>query len=516
MNLYSLLKERETAANPIKVGVVGAGKFATMFMSQVIRTPGMRLVAVCDLNTERAKQNLLTAGFESDQITYKSKDKRKVMLTDDPVNLFTRGVVDVIVESTGDAIAGVDNAIQSIENGIDVIMVNVEADVLAGPSLVAKAQENGVIYSLAYGDQPALICEQIDTIRAMGLSVVCAGKGTKYLPEYHQSTPSSVWDYYGLTKEDAQAGGMNSKMFNSFLDGTKSAIEMTAVANATGLKPPQDGLLFPPCSVDNIASTLIPHSEGGILEEKGMVEVISSLNRDGSDIERDLRWGVFVVFEAETQYVRRCFAEYGLVTDNSGNYSALYRPYHLIGLELGISVEVISSLNRDGSDIERDLRWGVFVVFEAETQYVRRCFAEYGLVTDNSGNYSALYRPYHLIGLELGISVASVVLRREPTGSPVSFSADVISIAKRDLGVGEMLDGEGGSMVWGKIVPVENSLLQFAVPIGFATGLELARPIAKGAVVTWHDVRVRDCHSAHSLRKQMEFNRLGYDHYVGQ
>ncbi len=449
MNLYSLLKDRETAGNPIKVGVIGAGKFATMFMSQIIRTPGMRLVAVCDLNTERAKQNLLAAGFESDQITHKFKDVSKVMLTDDSVNLFNRGLVDVIVESTGDAIAGVNNASQSIENGIDVIMVNVEADVLVGPSLATKAKENGVIYSLAYGDQPALICEQIDTVRTMGLSVVCAGKGTKYLPEYHQSTPNSVWDYYGLTKENAQAGGMNSKMFNSFLDGTKSAIEMTAVANATGLKPPQDGLLFPPCSVDNMVSTLIPHGDGGILEEKGMVEVISSLNRDGSEIERDLRWGVFVVFEAETQYVRRCFAEYGLVTDNSGNYSALYRPYHLIGLELGVSV-------------------------------------------------------------------ASVVLRREPTGSPVSFSADVISIAKRDLKAWEMLDGEGGSMVWGKIVPVEKSLLQFAVPIGFATGLELARPVGKGTVVTWHDVRVRDCHSAHSLRKQMEFDRLGYDHYVGR
>ena len=394
MNLYSLLQEREVSRTPIRVGMVGAGKFATMFMSQIIRTPGMSLDVVCDLNPDRARKNLSTAGFQdsrtfnSPQKTYANSD---VFVTDDINDVLRAGSVDVVIESTGDPIAGVSHALQSIGCGIDIVMVNVEADVLAGASLAKKARDHNVIYSLAYGDQPALIVEQVDTVRSMGLEVVCAGKGTKYLPSYHQSTPDTVWNYYGLTREDAERGGMNSKMFNSFLDGTKSAIEMTAVANATGLEPPENGLSFPPCSVDELGSILRPKSEGGVLAKKGMVEVISSLHRDGSEVERDLRWGVYVVFEAGTEYVERCFKEYGLVTDSTGKYSALYRPYHLIGLELGVSV-------------------------------------------------------------------ASVALRREPTGSPVSFSADVVSVAKRNLGVGEVLDGEGGSTVWGKIVPAAHSL----------------------------------------------------------
>ena len=172
------------------------------------------------------------------------------------------------------------------------------------------------------------------------LFVVAAGKGTKYLPIYHASTPETVWGHYGFSASQVAGGDFNAQMFNSFLDGTKSAIEMTAVANATGLSAPSDGLLFPPCGVDDLAHTLRPKSEGGVLDGKGKVEVISSLERDGRPVFRDLRWGVYVVFEGATQYVRDCFKQYGLVTDSSGRYTAMYKPYHLIGLELGISVEI--------------------------------------------------------------------------------------------------------------------------------------------------------------------------------
>ncbi len=430
MNLYSLLQNRERANNPIRVGIIGAGKFATMFMSQIIRTPGMKLIAVCDLNLERARNNLHTVGFSE-------QDVHKTLITEDVTKLMESSGIEVVVESTGDPIVGARHALMCIARRIDIVMVNVEADVLVGAALAKRARDNNVIYSLAYGDQPALIVEQVDTVRSMGLEVVCAGKGTKYLPSYHQSTPETVWDYYGLTREDAEKGGMNSKMFNSFLDGTKSAIEMTAVANATGLKPPNDGLAFPACSVDELGSILRPESEGGILPQKGMVEVISSLNRDGSEVERDLRWGVYVVFEAGTAYVERCFREYGLLTDSTGKYSALYRPYHLIGLELGVSV-------------------------------------------------------------------ASVALRRESTGCPIKFAADVVSVAKRDLGVGELLDGEGGSTVWGKILPAESSLDLKALPIGFASSLTLCNPVPEGSVVTWNDVRIEESNDIHRLRNEME------------
>src|SRR5918998_2647467 len=142
-------------------------------------------------------------------------------------------------------------------------MVNVEADVLAGPLLARKAREKGVVYSMAYGDQPALIAEMVDWARASGFKVVAAGKGTKFLPAYHHVTPAEVWSHYGLTPEEAKRAGMNAQMFNSFLDGTKSALEMAAVANACGLAVPEDGLSFPPCGVDHPPHVLRPRAAGG-------------------------------------------------------------------------------------------------------------------------------------------------------------------------------------------------------------------------------------------------------------
>src|SRR5215813_12295593 len=160
-------------------------------------------------------------------------------------------------------------------------MVNVEADVLAGPLLAEEARAAGVVYSLAYGDQPALVCELVDWARACGFEVAAAGKGTKYLPAYHAVTPDDVWSHYGLTPEEARQGGMNPQMFNSFLDGTKSAIEMAAIANATGLDVPADGLGFPPCGVDELPQVLRGAAADGDLDHDGMVEVVSSLERDG-------------------------------------------------------------------------------------------------------------------------------------------------------------------------------------------------------------------------------------------
>ena len=424
MNLHAKLRQLQSAGRPIRVGVVGTGKFATMFLSQVLRTSDMKLTWVCDLNLNRARSSLQTAGFDPGQISCKPNNAESaVIITDRIDDMIASDAVDVVIESTGDPIAGAIHAMKCIDAGIHLVMVNVEADALIGPMLNAKACQQGSIYSLAYGDQPALIAELVDSIRTVEFDVTCAGKGTKYLPDYHESTPETVWSYYGLTEQQARQGGMNSKMFNSFLDGTKSAIEMAAVSNATGLRAPAAGLKFPACSVDNLPSVLKPRPQGGIL-----------------DGER--------------------------------------------------TVEVISSLKRDGTSVDHDLRWGVYVVFEAPTDYVRRCFGEYGLVTDESGIYSSLYRPYHLIGLELGVSVASVALRGEPTGAPSFFNADVACIAKKDLRSGERLDGEGGATVWGRLTTAEESIAQRYLPIGLSCGARILRSIAKGQAIRRDDVEI--------------------------
>ena len=180
-----------------------------------------------------------------------------------------------------------------------------------------------------------------------------------------------MWGYYGLTPEQAQVGGLNPKMFNSFLDGSKPAIESTAVCNATGLTPAPYGLAYPPASINDLPSVMRPRVEGGQLHHKGQIEVVSSLERDGQPL-----------------------------------------PY--------------------------DIRFGVWVVFEGDTEYIRRCFTEYGVRTDPSGRYACLYKRWHLIGLEVGISVASIGVRHEPTGCPTGFRADAVATAKRALKPGEL------------------------------------------------------------------------------
>ena len=429
MNLHRLLLQREREGRPLRIGLIGAGKFGAMLLSQVRRTPGMRLTAVADLNAAAAREAMTRVGFTGGELA-------DVSLFDDGRRLIDSPDVEIVIDATGSPAAGVTHVLACCGAGKHIVMVNVEADALVGPVLARKAREAGIVYSLAYGDQPALICELVDWARTSGFEVIAAGKGTKYLPAYHASTPETVWGHYGITPEDARLGGLNAQMFNSFLDGTKSAIEMCAVANATGLAAPA-GLSFPPCGVDDLPRVLRPQAEGGQLAHRGQVEVISSLERDG-------------------------------------------RP------------------------VFRDLRWGVYVVFAADSEYVRRCFREYGLVTDPSGRYSAMYKPYHLIGLELGVSVASVGLRGEPTGAPEAFNADVVATAKRDLQVGEMLDGEGGFTVYGRLLPVAQSLSEGALPLGLAHKVRLTRNVSAGQSLRWSDIEIDDSQPAARLRREME------------
>ncbi|SUZ32908.1 hypothetical protein ROE7235_02673 [Roseibaca ekhonensis] len=148
-------------------------------------------------------------------------------------------------------------------------MVNLEAGVLVDLELVRSASQAGVAYSMAYGDQPALVSEMVDWARATGFQVAAAGKGTKYLPAYHHVTHNDVWSHYGLTPSEAARAGMNPQMFNSFLDGTKSAIEAAAMANSCGLDVPEAGVAFPPCGVDDLAHILRPANIGGSLIATG-------------------------------------------------------------------------------------------------------------------------------------------------------------------------------------------------------------------------------------------------------
>ncbi len=331
MNLHRMLEERASAGRPLRVALIGAGKFGSMYLAQAKHTPGIHLVAVADLAPDRAKASLARVGWPAERYAARTIAEAgrggTTCVTDDTAAVIASPEVEIVIDATGSPAAGIRHALACCRHGKHVVMVNVEADALAGPLLARRAREAGIVYSLAYGDQPALICELVDWCRTAGFEVVAAGKGTKYLPAYHESTPATVWPHYGFTPEQVASGDFNAQMFNSFLDGTKSAIEMAAVANATGLAPASGGLAFPPCGVDDLPRVLRPRDEGGHLEHVGQVEVISSLERDGRPVFRDLRWGVYVTFRAGVRqgedYVRRCFGEYGFPTDPSGRYSAM-------------------------------------------------------------------------------------------------------------------------------------------------------------------------------------------------
>ena len=442
MNLFSLMQQRTAEAGPIRVGVIGAGKFASMFLTQAVGSENIHVVGVADLNVPKAKDALARTGWPTERYSAASLDEALrtggTAVIGDSNELLTHDAVEVILEITGNPLVGTYHAVTAIDHGKHVIMVNVEADCMVGPILQRRAQAAGVIYAMAYGDQPALICELVDWCRTVGFDVIAAGKGTKYLPEYNYSTPDTVWDYYGFTPEQLASGDYNPKMFNSFLDGTKSAIEMAAVANGTGLIPQEEGLLFPAASKDDLPTVFRENRFAG-----------GSLTRRGT-------------------------------------------------------VEIASSMYRNGEEVPDNLRWGVYVTFEATTDYAVQCFKEYGVHTDETGRYGSLYRPYHMIGLELGVSIASAVLRKEATGAPTGFRGDVVTTAKKNLRAGDMLDGEGGYTVFGKLAPAHTSLARNALPLGLAHGAKVIRDVSKDQIVSWDDVVVDESEFAVQIRRQLE------------
>lgn len=442
--LLSLLEARAESERPLRVGLIGAGRFGTMFLGQALRIQGLHVLGLADLSTSRAFEALDQAGWPSVRVQAKSFSEAlrvgSTCVTDDAESLIEAPGLEVLIEATGDPRAGVVYALRAIESGRDVVMATVESDVLVGPLLARRARRAGVVYSLAYGDQPALICELVEWARANGFEVICAGKGVKYVPHYRRCTPDTVWEHYGTDPASAARDGLNPRTYTAAIDGTKAAVEMAAVANATDLVPQPEGLRFPPCGVDDLAQVCRPRWDGGALAHAQTVEALASLHRDGRPVAHDLRHGVFVTLKAQSEYVRRCFAEY--------------------------------------------------------------------LLTDASGWYAAVYRPYHLVGLEVLTSVLKVGLRDEPTGFPTGFGADVVGCAKRALAAGTVLDGEGGYSLYGKLMRAQDALEMQALPAGLTHGLALKNALQADQVLRWTDVECDETDPVVTLRREMERSML--------
>jgi predicted homoserine dehydrogenase-like protein len=448
MNLYRLLERRESDGNPIRVGVIGAGVYGSMFLSQLKFTPGMQLMGVAELDIEKARDSCLRAGWP-EEVLFAGKSastindgsrKGKIALAEDSSQLI-QAELDVIVEVTGVAEAGARHAWDALEAGKHVVIVTVEADALLGTALKEMADKNGLVYSLGYGDEPACLCELVDWARTAGFEVVSAGKCVSYKAEKRYSTPDTGWKYYGLSEEQVATGEYNLKMYNSFADGTKTVTEMCAVANACDLTPQAGGLRYPAIEYNDLPAMLRPASEGGILEHGGTIEVLASDKPDGTPLQRSLRWGIYVAFRGRSDFVRH---------------------------------------------------------------YLHNFSMEHRIITDAAYGHSIMYRPTHLIGLELGISVASAGLLGVPTGTPSSYVADVVAVAKKDLKPGDVLDGEGGYTVYGQLTTAGQSLEGRYLPIGLSNKARLLKQVSKDAIITYDDVKLDENGFLYRLRKQVE------------
>lgn len=441
MNLSSLLLSRAAGGRPVRVGLIGAGKFGSMVLSQAQKIEGLHMVAVADLGVARARESMKRVGWAEERYDARSAGEAimtgKTFVTDDVEAMLACEEIECVIEATGHPIAGTRHALACIEHGKHVVMVNVEADVMVGPILAEKARAKGLIYSMAYGDQPALICELVDWVRSCGFELTSAGKGMNFEPRYRYSTPDTVWGFFGWSAQEVAKGDFNPKMYNSFTDGTKAAIEMAAVANGTGLDCPEDGLAFPPAGLHDLAKVFRPAADGGRMERSGLVDIAASQEPDGREVVNNIRYGVFVTFKAHNEYTRGCFKQYGLLTDPSG--------------------------------------W-----------------------------YASMWRPFHIIGLETSVSVLSAVLRGEPTGSSKEFRGDAVATAKKDMQPGEILDGEGGFAVWANAIPASKSLRLRALPMGLAQNVKLKRPVKKDQIVSYDDVELVNDRDVVALRREME------------
>ncbi|SLN26751.1 hypothetical protein AQS8620_00805 [Aquimixticola soesokkakensis] len=439
MNLHSMLAERAANGRPIRVGLIGAGKFGSMVLAQARKIPGYHIVAVADLDAGKARGSLARTGWQPDEYSATSfgnaMDTGRTFVTDDAKALCDFDGIECVIEATGHPIAGTRHALMAIEGMKHIVMVNVEADVMCGPLLGKMAREKGLIYSMAYGDQPAFMCELVDWVRSCGFELVSAGKGMNFQPEYRYSTPDTVWGYFGWSEEFVAKGDFNPKMYNSFTDGTKAAIEMAAVANATGLDCSDNGLAFPPTGLHDLAQVFKPQSDGGRLERSNMIDIAASQEPDGREVMNNIRYGMFVTFKAPDEYTKNCFEQYGLLTDKSG--------------------------------------W-----------------------------YGSMWRPFHLIGLETSVSVMSAVLRHEPTGTSKLFHADAVATAKSDLKAGEFLDGEGGFATWAKSVSARHSTAVDALPMGLAHHVKLKNNIKRDQIVKMSDVEFTDDLDVVDLRRE--------------
>lgn len=405
LGLNTKLAEYEKAGNRIYVSLVGAGQMGTGMVSQMRRMKAMYPALIVDINIESAIQAFRYAGIdEKDIVEVSDVNALNEALSNGhyavskDIALATKGeAIDVVVEATGVPDVGAKVALDAIFNQKHMVMLNVETDVVIGPLLKQMADSAGVIYTGTAGDEPGSVRELYDFADAMGLEIVAIGKG-KNNPVNLEANPDNVL-------EQATASGVSPRMLTEFKDGTKTMIEMAAMANSMGFTPDVRGAHGAIGTVDDLSTLFRLKDDGGILSRYGVVDYVNGVAP-----------GVFII----------------VTTDNP--------------------------------------------IVHEEMQYLSM----------GDGPLYTLYRPYHLTSLETPLTAARAVLYHEPTIVPRGgkLVAEVLTVAKKDLNPGEVIDGIGGYTVYGSIDTYEVATKENALPIGLATHAVVKTPIKKGTVIT--------------------------------
>ena len=444
--LAAALRGRAEAGQPVRVGLVGAGRFGTTVAAQVGQMPGLALLAVADVNEANGRAALAAAGYAEGDITAPAgagaaadaiRAGRPVVL-DDGVRL-PELPLDVVVEATGRPEVSARVIWATLGSRKHVVNVTVESDVLLGALFRRRADASGVVYTVADGDQPGCTMRLVEWAQALGYRVVAAGRGTQRYPWDREGRPEEAFARYGFAPDLVARRRLNPKMYNSFRDGSKAQIEMTSLANMTGLVPDVRGMHEPPAALENLPDLFAPRAGGGLLAREGVVDLANAVAPDGETL----------------------------------------LPNHIAS--------------------------GVWAVVTTDNPLLREDLAFYGLPASRDGARAVLYRQYHLCGVEAPLSIAEAALLGRPTGTPLPVPvADVVACAKRDLRRGERLDGSGGATVYGQIERAEVARAQNLLPLGLADGVTLTQDVPKAAPLTHAMVALDEANFAARLRREQD------------
>ena len=319
------LKRRQDKGKPVRVGLVGAGEMGTDIVARTAMMDGIDVTAVMDIKPEAAHKAVEIARRRGDlSLDVNSVDKLNAAIergmtavASDPAHIFDSGLIDVIVDATGIPSVGAELGLAAMERGKHLVMMNVEADVTIGAYLRSQAERCGVVYTLGAGDEPSSCMELIEFVSSMGHKIVCAGKG-KNNPLNIDATPDDLAD-------EAASRNMNTRMLVEFVDGSKTMVEMAAIANATGLVPDKPGMHGPAAGPKDLARVLVPEADGGLLKDVGRVDY---------SVGTGLAPGVFVIAEAEHPRIHERLKDLKM---GDGPYYAFVRPYHLTSLEVPLT-----------------------------------------------------------------------------------------------------------------------------------------------------------------------------------